>query len=121
MHPQIPHPRDHMPVIAAANRLIAANEAVLEWVTSHMLSSIFVFDIALLVPLISLPMPDTVKLTVGVVSGSWFQWWALPALQRTQVKADLKRDAKADADHLALTHIATRVDAVATHLGIPED
>lgn len=78
------------------------------------------FDIALIVPLIAIPMSDSVKITLGVISGSWIQWWALPALQRSQVKADVKREAKADADHVALTHIANTVDAILAKLNSPE-
>jgi hypothetical protein len=36
----------------------------------------------------------------------------LQSRQRSQVKADKKREAKADADHEALTHIANTVDAI---------
>lgn len=40
------------------------------------------------------------------------QLWALPVLGTTQNRADAKRNAKADADHQALTYIATRLDAL---------
>lgn len=45
------------------------------------------------------------------------QLWALPVLGNTQNRADVKRNAKADADHAALTYLAHRVDAVAEQLG----
>jgi hypothetical protein len=41
------------------------------------------------------------------------QLWALPVLGNTQNRADEKRNLKADADHQALTYIATHLDAVA--------
>lgn len=44
--------------------------------------------------------------------GNLIQLWALPVLGTSQNRADQKRDAKANADHLALTHIAMQVDAI---------
>ena len=85
---------------------------MLNWLTNHVLASMLMFDVALLVPLVAIPLNDSVKITLGVVSGSWIQWWALPALQRSQFIADQKREAKADTDHEALTHIANAVDAI---------
>ncbi|GGX40786.1 DUF1003 domain-containing protein [Streptomyces noursei] len=41
------------------------------------------------------------------------QLWALPVLGNTQNRADTKRSLKADADHQALTYLATRLDEVA--------
>lgn len=105
-HPQVPHPRD----LTAAER--GWNDRLLSWLADHVLASKIMFDAALILPLLALPMSTAVKVTLGVVSGSWIQWWALPALQRSQMLADRKRDAKADADHVALTHIATQVDAL---------
>ncbi|MBV6697426.1 DUF1003 domain-containing protein [Kitasatospora aureofaciens] len=46
------------------------------------------------------------------------QLWALPVLGNTQNRADAKRNAKADADHMAMTYIAQRADQIAAHLGI---
>lgn len=89
---------------------------MLDWLSDHVLASMVMFDIALIVPLLVIPMSTDVKVTLGVISGSWIQWWALPALQRSQVKADRKREAKADADHEALTHIATTVDEILNRL-----
>ncbi len=92
--------------------LVGKNDKVLDWLSEHVLASMLMFDIALIVPLLVIPMNDSVKITLCVISGSWIQWWALPALQRSQVKADKKREAKADSDHEALTHIANTVDAI---------
>jgi hypothetical protein len=49
--------------------------------------------------------PSSVKITLGVISGSWIQWWALPALQRSQNKTQAQNDAKAEADHETLTYL----------------
>jgi hypothetical protein len=57
------------------NRVLRYNDIVLEWITNHVLASVIFFDIAFL-PL----------LTLGVISASWIQWWALPAVQRSQNK-----------------------------------
>ncbi len=115
-HPNVPHPREHLPA-RELTRAAAWNDALLTWLTDHVLASTAMFDVALVLPLLVLPMPDSVKITLGVFSGSWIQWWALPALQRSQQKADVKRDAKADADHQALTHLATTLDEVAGQVG----
>lgn len=114
-HPHVPHPRD----LAEAKQ--DWNGRLLSWLAAHVLASKVMFDAALVLPLIALPMSTSVKVTLGVVSGSWIQWWALPALQRSQMQADLKRDAKADADHQALSHIAVTVDEIKAALGAGKD
>jgi hypothetical protein len=55
------------------NRLLYYNDVVLEWITNHVPASVILFDIALIVPLLTLKAPDTVKITLGVISGSWIQ------------------------------------------------
>ena len=92
------------------NKLIQINDLALEWIANHVLGSILLFDIALIIPLLSLKAPAWVAAIVLILSSTWIQLWALPALQRTQVKADILRQAKADSDHEALTHIANQVD-----------
>lgn len=104
LHPRVPHPRD------LAVHPDGWHDRALDWVAAHVLASKIMFDVALLVPLLVLPLSTSVKVTLGVLSGSWIQWWALPALQRSSVRADVDRAAKADADHQALTHIAHVVD-----------
>lgn len=125
-HPRVPHPREFL-ALAKRDRhwLVAANDGVLDWLTKHVLASIAMFDVALIVPLLVIPAPDSIKITLGVISGSWIQWWALPALQRSAVQADHQRAAKADADHAALTHVALTADhadhlvtALAIRLGL---
>jgi hypothetical protein len=92
------------------NKLLYYNDAVLEWITNHVLASVLLFDIALTIPLLVIPAPDSVKITLGVISGSWIQWWALPALQRSQNKTQAQNDAKAEVDHETLTYLATMQD-----------
>jgi hypothetical protein len=115
-HPHVPHP--HTKLRRARGKLESLNERVLDWVSEHILASMLMFDIALVVPLIAVPLSESVKITLGVISGSWIQWWALHALQRGQLKADRQRAAKMDADHEALTHIALQVDRIAARLGV---
>jgi len=84
-------------------------------VLPHEAHTIIAFILPLIVAtyVILSPSADSTKLLVTLLAlfaQSWIQWWALPALQRSQVQADMKRDAKADADHHALTHIANQVD-----------
>lgn len=88
------------------------NDSILNYVTNHVLASRFMFNVALVLPLIALPMSDGIKLILAVISSNWIQWWSLPALQRSSNKSDEKRDAKADADHQALTYLAHQIDAI---------
>ncbi len=124
-HAHVRHPKE---VIQEAknsrrreNKLLFFNDIVLEWITNHVLASVILFDIALIVPLLTLKAPDSVKITLGVISGSWIQWWALPALQRSQNKTQAQNDAKAEVDHETLTYLAKLQDEQMTELkGIAE-
>jgi hypothetical protein len=114
-HPYVRHPEDILKrkKEAKQNRhssLYNANDKLLDWVTNHVLASVVLFDIALIVPLLVLPGPTSVKITLGVISGSWIQWWALPALQRSQNKTQAQNDAKAETDHETLTYLANAQD-----------
>jgi hypothetical protein len=124
-HPAVRHPRE----------LLAAERAAVGWfnttvsrVASSVLGSMALFWVTFLVPLLTLPASDGVKLVVSIVFSSWFQAWALPVLQNAANRADAKRDAKADADHAAQVHIATVTDhtnhlvrVLAYQLGIDPD
>lgn len=119
-HIHVKHPAE---ILAAkkeakklSNPLLYLNDAVLEWITNHVLASVILFDIALIIPLLTLNAPDSVKITLGVISGSWIQWWALPALQRSQNKTQAQNDAKAEVDHETLTYLANLQDEQMTEL-----
>ena len=124
-HAHVRHPKE---VVQEAkdrrrseHKLLYYNDVVLEWITNHVLASVILFDIALIVPLLTLNAPDTVKITLGVISGSWIQWWALPALQRSQNKTQGQNEAKAQVDHETLTYLAKLQDEQMTELkGITE-
>ena len=107
-HPNVIHPKELLR--KERQGVVGLNDKLLDWITTHVLASIALFDIALIVPLITLPAPDSVKITLGVISGSWIQWWALPALQRSSNKVQDQNDAKAEADHKTLTYLATLQD-----------
>lgn len=114
-HSHVRHPKE---VLAQAksdqksrSKLLYWNDKMLEWITNHVLASVVLFDIALIVPLLTITAPDSVKITLGVISGSWIQWWALPALQRSQNRTQAQNDAKAEVDHETLTYLATQADA----------
>jgi hypothetical protein len=98
------------------NRLLYYNDVVLEWITNHVLASVIFFDVALIVPLLTLNASNTVKITLGVISSSWIQWWALPALQRSQNKTQAQNEAKAEVDHQTLTYLAKLQDEQVTEL-----
>jgi len=113
-HAYVRHPkellRERRQTKKRNNKVLYYNDVVLEWVTDHVLGSVLLFDVALIVPLIVIPAPESIKITLGVISGSWIQWWALPALQRSQNKTQAQNDAKAEADHETLTYLATMQD-----------
>lgn len=113
-HPAVEHPNTR--ISQPQNKFIHFNDAILTFLTDHVLASVFMFDLALVLPLIVIPMNNTAKLILALVSGSWIQWWALPALQRSANKADVKRDAKADVDHEALTSLHIATDGIAKKL-----
>ena len=119
LNEQLPHPHVHHPgsrLTIKRGPITRTNEQLLDWLSDHVLASILMFDLALILPLIVIPMSDSIKITLGVISGSWIQWWALPALQRSQGKAEASRRAKADVDHVALTHIANTTDVILKRL-----
>src|SRR5207244_1207108 len=69
-HAHVRHPKE---VVQEAkdrrrreHKLLYYNDLVLEWITNHVLASVILFDIALIVPLLTLDAPDTVKITLGV-------------------------------------------------------
>jgi len=124
-HAHVKHPKE---LIQEANnrrrrdkRLLYYNDIVLDWITNHVLASVIFFDIALIVPLLTLNASYTVKITLAVISSSWIQWWALPALQRSQNKTQAQNEAKAKVDHQTLTYLAKLQDEQMTELkGIAE-
>jgi hypothetical protein len=105
-HAHVRHPDEILKKAKAAkkqnNKALYVNDLLLEWITNHVLASVILFD--------TIPAPDSVKITLGVISGSWIQWWALPALQRSQNKTQAQNDAKAEVDHETLTYLATLQD-----------
>lgn len=113
-HHHVHHPkeilREARQALKRQNVLLYANDMLLEWITDHILASVALFDLALILPLLVIPGPETLKITLGVISGSWIQLWALPALQRSQNKTQAQNDAKAEADHETLTYLANTQD-----------
>lgn len=104
-HSYVPHPRDFLP----------AERAVFAWLNRTLTSTLgsnVVFLCCFIIPLLAVPASDSVKLVVGIVFSNWFQAWALPVLQKGQAQGDLKRDAKMDADHQALTYLAQQLDGL---------
>ena len=100
------------------DKVFQGNNRFLTWITDHILASVIMFDIALFVPLlVLLPVFSSFQGIIIILSSNWIQLWALFALQRSAKKADLDRNAKAEADHQALTHIANIVEKIAEQCG----
>lgn len=108
-HPHVPHPRDFL---ETSETTTSRFSALVARVASSVLGSMIVFWVTFIVPLVSIPASDSIKLLVSILFSSWFQAWALPVLQGAANRADLKRDAKADADHEALVSLHAKVDAI---------
>jgi len=96
--------------LQSKKKITYLNDRFADWIIKHFLESLIMFDIALFVPLLLWNAPDSVKLMLALLSGSWIQWWALPALQRSASKTQAHQNAKAETDHRALTHIANMQD-----------
>lgn len=102
-HHAVIHPRSLLPTPGWQDRLIVK-------LTDNLGASTVTFWVAFVVPLAILPLSNTVKLVTAVISGSWYQWWMLTGIQRSQVRGAERITVKADADHQALTHIALTAD-----------
>lgn len=107
MHPHVPRP--NLSVRHATSRV----NNVIARVASNALGSMTLFWVVFIIPLATIPAPDSVKLLVSIIFSSWFQAWALPVLQNAANRADAQREAKADADHAAMTYLAIQVDRIA--------
>jgi len=106
MHPSVHHPNE----VVTKRKISRFNN----FVTNHlalMLGSVVGMYLALAIPLLAIGIPILFKVEV-IVFSSWIQSWGLFCLQRTANRADAMREAKADVDHEALTHIATQVDKI---------
>lgn len=106
-HPQVPHPHESLnnrlgDKISSAFGSMRTFWVLVCWQLGWMLLAGFG------APLIkSDPYPYVFLLFLS----NLIQLWALPVLGNTQNRADEKRNLKADADHTALTYIATQEDA----------
>lgn len=112
-HPKVPHPHE---LLTAPTRLIPK---VNDWVTEHLvmsLGSITGMWLSFAVPLMAFEVPWLLKV-IGLISSYWVQLWALFVLQRSANRNAAKDDAKASADHQALTHIAATVDKILGNQG----
>ena len=110
-NPYVKHPADlaDIPTLSKFN----------DWVTDHLamaLGSILGMYLALIIPLVALGVPILYQLVV-IISSGWIQCWGLFCLQRSSNRAERIREAKADADHEALTHIANVAEDCQRRLG----
>lgn len=107
-HPHVKHPRD------LEQHPGTPIGRVNDWVTDHLaiaLGSVVGLYLALIIPLMALPIPAFSKIVI-IISSNWVQLWGLFCLQRSANRTDAKRALKADTDHEAQTHIANTVDLI---------
>lgn len=102
-HPAVTHPASLLRPSGGWNQWLADNLV-------KVFGAIWTVWICMTVLLAVLLFPKGVQSVVFYLSSGWVQLWALPLINYTQNKADALRTAKADADHQALTHVATTLD-----------
>ena len=92
------------------NRLVRWNSRFAEWTTRRVLASLWMFNIALVLPLFGIGN-TTVELWLLVVS-NWIQWWALPVLQRSQNKIQNMQLAMAKMEHRNVLYLMDMIEQV---------
>lgn len=106
-HPHVPHPREYMTHhregLGWLNAMLASRLAVV-------FGSVWTIWVFVVVPLVALLMPQGVQTVVFFLASAWVQLFALPLFVWVANTTGAKQDAKAEADHQALSHIATRID-----------
>lgn len=110
-HPHIPH-HTHFLDTTQRSILVRMNDTLINCLSTNVLASRSMFNAAFILPLFVLPLPIRVQMILTIISSTWIQWWGIPAIQRTQVKSDKKRDAIAEATYTAQQHMATVLDRV---------
>lgn len=113
-HPSVQHPNEVVQVAGAVNT----------WLADHLtgiFGSIWTVWIFIAYPLLGMLAPMTWQTKIFFISSGWIQLWALPLLNLASNRADKLRQAKADVDHRALTHIAGEIDKIQEALGIARE
>lgn len=115
-HPHVPHPRTRVSTsrgdrfaerVACMFGSMGMFYVLVCWQLGWMLAA------TIGVPLLK---SDPYPFVFCLFLSNLIQLWALPVLGVATNRADAKRAAKTDADHEALTHIATQVDEILTVL-----
>lgn len=114
-HPNVPH-HTHFLDFPRRSMLLRMNDQLIEWLSTNVLASRAMFNAAFILPLLVLPLPIRVQMMLTIVSSTWIQWWGIPSIQRTQVQADKKRDALAEANYAAQTSTAHVLDQLYNEL-----
>ena len=106
-HHAVVHPRT---LLAAEKRLAGR---VNDWAATHLAAffglvwTVWLFAIW---PLASLLLPKGAQSVAFFISSGWIQLWALPLLNYVSNKTQAMQAAQSDAQHVALSHIATVED-----------
>lgn len=109
VHPGVVHPNE---LLLPRNGLSRVNKVVID-VAARVLGSPYFFYFCLVLDLIELPpviMSNSIILWINYIAQTVIQLVALPLLQAYQNTLQKQADAKADADHRTLVHIATHQD-----------
>lgn len=103
-HPEVPHPRE----LLSVNQI---NGIIMDRIAKIFGSPWTVYTF-MTVPLFAEYVATAIQSTVFFFSSAWVQLFALPLFVYQSNKRDKLGDAKADTDHMALTHIAHTVDSI---------
>jgi hypothetical protein len=115
-HPKVPHPKQYMKPPSFHDKLAVQ--------LGKILGSMWFFYFCVLLDLAELPaviQSHSAIAWVTYISQTVIQLLALPILQVYQNLLQSINDAKADADHAALTHMMGELNSIQDHLGIPHD
>jgi hypothetical protein len=110
-HDAVVHPAEFLAAAQPESRVARANN----WLAGHLA---MVFGLAwtvwafMIVPLVVLLAPAGIRSVVFYLASGWIQLWALPLFVFTGNRLQKSADAQSDAQHQALTHIATTGDEV---------
>jgi hypothetical protein len=110
-HDAVIHPDDLLAASEPEGRVARGSE----WLAGHLAvvfglaGTVWVF---MTVPLLVLLAPTGVRSVVFYLASGWIQLWALPLFVFTGNRLQRSADAQSQAQHQALTHIATTGDEV---------
>lgn len=106
-HPHVTHPGELLAV--ERTRLAQVND----WLATHLaivFGLVWTVWLFMVFPLVVLLLPKGVQNITFYLASGWIQLWALPLFIYVGNRLQKSSDAQSDAQHVALSHIASKVD-----------